>query len=67
MPLDASKSPDFYVGWAYQTYTIFMSAYTYITIDFFTVSIIMFATAQLEIIAEKLKTVSNLVTRYTAL
>nr|QIJ45814.1 olfactory receptor [Glyphodes pyloalis] len=57
MPVDPYQSPDYYIGYAYQVFTIFMSAIIFMTIDFITVSMIMFASAQLEIIAEKIQTI----------
>lgn len=57
MPVDPARSPDYCIGYAYQAVGIFMSATIFITIDFITVSMIMFATAQLEIIAEKIQSV----------
>nr|ARO76449.1 odorant receptor 44 [Conogethes punctiferalis] len=57
MPVSPSKSSnlEYAIGYGYQAFAIFSSATTLVTIDFITVSMIMFASAQLEIIASKIE------------
>nr|BAR43486.1 putative olfactory receptor 44 [Ostrinia furnacalis] len=64
MPADPAMCPDYVytICYVYQAVTVYLSATTFLTIDFMTVSMITFASAQLEIIAEKIKQIPPVAT-----
>ncbi|KAL0819886.1 hypothetical protein ABMA28_007901 [Loxostege sticticalis] len=55
MPADPTKSPEYHIGYVYQVMAIYINAATFLTMDYLTASLIMFAATQLGIIEEKIK------------
>nr|ALM26205.1 odorant receptor 16 [Athetis dissimilis] len=60
MPLNPEKAVQYYIGYAFQLGTICMSAYMYFGVDSVAFSCVIFACAQLEIIKEKLLTITSI-------
>jgi hypothetical protein len=59
MPLTHEHSPQYEVGFSFQLVTICISAYMYFGVDSVTFSLIIFACAQLDIIKNKIISVSH--------
>lgn len=57
MPVTPEYSPQYEIGYAFQLLTICMSAYMYFGVDSITLSMVIFACAQLEIIKDKILSV----------
>nr|AOG12948.1 odorant receptor [Eogystia hippophaecolus] len=55
MPVKPQGSPEYEFGYVYQIVTIYISAFLFFSIDSVTLSMIMFGSAQLEIIMDKVK------------
>lgn len=58
MPISPERSPQYELGYIFQTVSNFIAALLYIGIDSTAISLIMFACAQLEIIMDNLKKVT---------
>ncbi|XP_046971284.1 odorant receptor Or1-like [Vanessa cardui] len=57
MPVKPEYSPQYELGYAFQLLTICMSAYMYFGVDSVTLSMVIFACAQLDIIKDKILTI----------
>lgn len=58
MPVPPERSPHYYFGYAFQCVTICMSAYMYFGVDSVVLSSVIFSCAQLDIIKDKIMTIS---------
>lgn len=59
MPVAPEQSPQYQFGYVFQLLTICMSAYMYFAVDSVALSCVIFACAQLEIIKDKVLSVSE--------